>query len=283
MIWEIVRKGWYTWKEHKITCIPFFSYGVISSAIFLLLTAFIVYKISPELPELIFTGKIAGISEKYVGNLFTEYMENLDLIFSAIMVGILVYTITETFFKAWWIKVCSDALKCNVRLGDGLKHAKSRYFPFLRFNLLIQSAIFAGAVPLYHILKGVNPNNVHSLVYSALAFFLWMLLLLGLTSLIQFLFTFVPYAIVIDGEGTLSGIRRGYRVLRASVSETVIFWLFVVFTATLVGLPFYPLRFFGLKGVLISYALSAVSGWLIVGPITTLWWIELYKRKSKML
>ncbi|WP_456467661.1 hypothetical protein [Archaeoglobus sp.] len=37
-------------------------------------------------------------------------MENVDLIFSAILAAILLFVIFDAFFRAWGIKVCSDAL-----------------------------------------------------------------------------------------------------------------------------------------------------------------------------
>ena len=283
MIWEIVKIGWKAWREHKVSGIPFFISGIVSTSVFLLLTLFVVHIISPELPGLILTGAIANVGREYIAQLFERYLENVDLIFSAILAAILLFVIFDAFFRAWGIKVCSDALKCDVKLVEGLWYAKSRYLPFLVYNLLLQSITFAGAIPLYYVIRGIDKTDIHSVVQSAIAFLVWAIVLMIVTSVILFLFTFVPYAIVLDGESVLTSIKKGYRVLRISITETVIFWLLLVLVGMLTWVPFYPLQLLGFVGFVVSHILSIIAAWLIVAPIVTSWWIELYKRKSKML
>lgn len=280
MIWEIIRAGWEAWRRHKVTGLPFLISGLVSTAIFLSFALFLVFKISPEL---ILSGDITEVNGEYLTQLFERCLENLDLIFYLLLVGSFLFVIFDTFFRAWGIKVCFDALECKVGLSEGFKYAKSRYFPFLIYRLMVDTVVLAGLVPVYFIVKAIKIGDVNSLVQSAIAFFLWGVVFLCLISVVFFLFTFIPYAIVLDGESVLSGIKKGLRVLRISIAETIVFWLLVILAGMVVGIPFQPLHYFGISGIVMRYAFSAIVGWLTVAPITTAWWVELYKRKSKML
>ncbi|WP_290597553.1 MULTISPECIES: hypothetical protein [unclassified Archaeoglobus] len=280
MIWETIRAGWEAWRRHKVTGIPFLISGLVSTAIFLSFALFLVFKISPEL---VLSGDMAEVNREYFTRLFERYLENLDLIFYLLLVGSFLFIIFDTLFRAWGIKVCFDALECKVGLLEGFKYAKSRYFPFLIYRLTVDIIVLAGLVPVYFIVKAIKIGDINSLVQSAIAFFLWGVVFLCLISVVFFLFTFIPYAIVLDGESVLSGIKKGLQVLRISIAETIVFWLLVILAGMVVGIPFQPLHYFGISGIVVGYALSAIVGWLTVAPITTAWWVELYKRKSKML
>ncbi len=97
--------------------------------------------------------------------------------------------------------------------------------------------------------------------------------------LLAFLFTYVPYAIVIENCGAVEGLRKGLRVLRRSFADTVIVWAIVGLLAFASSLVFFPLQYFGFTGEIVRSVLTALLNWLVVAPFTTFVWIQLYRSK----
>ncbi len=280
MIWEIVKEGWNAWKSHKVSGVPFFISGIVSTSIFSGAAILLITLISPELFGVVLSGEF---TEEYLDRLIERYMENSDLIVSVALVAMVLFTVSDTFFRAWGIKVCSDSLSCQVSLSACLKYARSRYLPYLTFSLILLGVNLASLLPLYNFLKGVDWSGEEGIVAAVLFFVVYGLLWLGFVLFITFLVTFVPYAIVLDREGVVGGIRRGFKILSRSLMETIIFWLIVALVGTAVGVPFYPLKFLGTAGEIANFALTSVANWLVAMPITTMWWIGLYRRKASQL
>ncbi len=280
MIGEIIKNGWRSWRNHKVSGIPFFISGIMSSMIFLIAIVSVVHIISPEFFGLAFSGKI---TEEYIVGLFKRYLENLNVIFLVAVAAILAFIVVDTFLRAWGIKVCSDSLDCRVNLLEGVKYAKQRFVSFFIFNILVSTIVLATLTPLYFIFRGINWANdeevVIAVVYSLTYGFIWLALVMA----IYFILTFVPYAIVLDREGILGGVKRGFRVLSKSLAETVIMWLVVALAGMAVSIPLYPLKFLGTVGEIASFVLTTLLTWLVVTPITTMWWIDLYRRKAPQL
>lgn len=281
MIWEIIKKGWNSWRSHKISSVPFFIRGVISTALLIGAVLFVVYTISPEVFEFVQSG---NITEEYVTDLILRYKKNIDFILLVAVAALFLYIISDSFFRVWGIKLCSDSLqKPTVSLRESFRYARSRYPPFVVFSLAIQGAIFTGLIPLYYIFRGIVLEDELSAVSAAALLVAYILIWSLLVVVLIFITTFAPYAIVLGGEGVLGGIRKGFRVLSNSLSETVIMWLFVALAGMALNVPFYFLKFLGPVGVTVNHIITPLLSWLVLWPITTMWWIELYRRKTLQL
>ncbi len=280
MIWEIVKKGWNSWRNHKVSGIPFFISGVVSSLIFLGTIVSVVYMISPELFELLLSG---DISEEYITELLERYAENFNTIVTVAGVAFILFVIVDTFFRTWGIKLCSSSLECKADLSETLRDARSRFLPFLTFNFMVGGIALAGLVPFYYIFRDVNWASSESVAVAVILSITYGFVWLGLVTVILFLTTFAPYAIVVDGRGVFDGIKRGFKVLSNSLAETVIMWLMVGLAGMAAGIPFYPLRFIGAVGEIASTVLTWIVTWLVISPVVTMWWVELYRRKASQL
>jgi Cu/Ag efflux pump CusA len=78
----------------------------------------VVYTISPELPEIVLSGKIMDESHKeIIGNIVKKYVSSFDFLIEVFLVWVVVATVLLTVFKAWWIKLCSEALDGDANLS----------------------------------------------------------------------------------------------------------------------------------------------------------------------
>jgi hypothetical protein len=139
--------------------------------------------------------------------------------------------------------------------------------------------------PFFNLIKDfiltVEAKNFVAMFYNAMSFVLWAMVSVVVMAIVQFLLTFAPYAIVIDGNGTLTGIKKGFWVLRRNFSDTVIMWLLVGVAGMALQVPLYPFKLLGVWGVVVGTIAVTLIAWILVMPITTCWWVELYRRGSK--
>jgi len=206
-----------------------------------------VYAIMPELPGIILSGKISE-KPKEVIEIFERIAENIELISLLFILWLVLITAITTFFKAWWIKLCNNALECMANLRSAFQHAKSRFLPLFVYELIFAIITAVAFYPIINLAAEIFENfetigkETEMIVYYGISFLLWTVLLAILLVTLSFLFVFVPYAIVIDGEGTISGIKKGIKVLRRNIADTVIMWLLVGLANMAVQIPYYVLK-----------------------------------------
>lgn len=288
MRWEVIRAGWEAWRRHPVTAIPFILQGVSVIAASFLIFLGVVYAIIPELPEIILSGKISEKPEEAI-EIFARIAENIELLSLLFILWLLLVTAINTLFKAWWIKLCNDALENVANLQLAFQHAKSRFLPLFVYELIFAIIAAVAFFPIINLAAEIFENldtiskETEMIVYYGISFLLWTILLAILVATLSFLFTFVPYAIVIDGEKTLSGIKKGIKVLRRNIADTVIMWLLVGLAGMAGQAPVHLLKFLGFWGTIIGSTVAVIIGWVVVMPITTCWWVELYKWKSKTI
>ncbi|WP_456329363.1 DUF7847 domain-containing protein [Archaeoglobus sp.] len=289
MKWEVIRAGWEAWRRHPVTAVPFVLQGLSVIAVLLLIFLGVVYAIMPELPGVILSGKISEKPEEIIGEVFSRIAENIELISLLFILWLMLVTAVTTLFKAWWIKLCDNALECVANLQLAFQHAKSRFFPLFVYELIFAIITAVAFYPIINLAVEIFENletiskETEMIVYYGISFLLWTVLLAILVATLSFLFTFVPYAIVIDGERTISGIKKGIKVLRRNIADTVIMWLLVGLANMAVQIPYYVLKPLGVWGTITGSIVAVIIGWVVAMPITTCWWVELYKWKSKTI
>ncbi len=281
MIIEVVKDGAKAWNRHKISCVPFVASGLLSNLVIVLAAVILVAKVSPELPQRIVLG---DFDKEYLADVILKFHENIDLVFSTAVASYLLFVILDTFFRAAGIKICYDSLLCEANLFSALKCAKSRFGRLLAYRLAFSSIVIVLSLPAYFVLKGVDFSSKESILSAFFLFASWLIIFSSILALLIFVFTFVPYAIVLDNLGVVEGFKRGYRVLRKSLPETTVIWLlFSLLQFAASYLIFYPLSSFGLVAKVFGYVLSSLTSWLIVMPVSTIWWSSLYARVTSKL
>lgn len=285
---DILRAGWEAWRRNPVTAVPFVLHGlsVIAVSIATLLSA--IYAIMPELPAAILSGDFGDEAFKQMfGEFLKRCLGNIELLGVTFVFGLVIVAALAALFKAWWIKLCYDALEGKAILSTAFHHAKSLFVPLFKFELILTLLIGIAFIPLINLgldfFRNIHMLTKEAALYYVISFMIWSAFLGIFAIAIQFLFTFVPYAIVIDLKGTLSGIRRRVMVLRHNLVDTIIMWLLVGLAGMALQVAAYPFRFFGFWGTLAGTLVAVILGWVAVMPITTCWWVELYRRRSKTL
>ncbi len=97
-------------------------------------------------------------------------------------------------------------------------------------------------------------------------------------AVVVFVFTFVPYAVIVDDLKAFEGIKKAVRTLRRGIGETMGMWAIVSVLYILYMLPFHPLKTLGEVGEIASTILTSLVGSFVVAPLTSMWWILLYIR-----
>jgi hypothetical protein len=195
-----------------------------------------------------------------------------------LVIFILVVIFVVTFFtvmgKIGLIKGAQDADAGAEHLGfGGLWQSGLHYFwRFLGLSLLIGSPgiliflaiLFSGMVVLFYVLTGSQGNSFAPSDSTLLAFiplfciFLCLILLLALV--ISFLGPPAERAIVIDNEGVISGIRRGWKVLMANLGSILIVWLILAAIGFAAGLLIELPVLIIVAPAVIAFAVSLAAG-----------------------
>jgi len=87
------------------------------------------------------------------------------------------------------------------------------------------------------------------------------------------IFALVSYAVVIDDLSAIEGVKKAFRVFWHNKISVFLIWLIVLVISIL----------FGLIGLIpiIGGILSLIVTFLIVTPLTTIWWSKFYITVSK--
>lgn len=121
-------------------------------------------------------------------------------------------------------------------------------FPLLAYELIFATAVAVAFYPIINLAVEIFENfemigkDSEMIVYYGISFLLWVIVVVLFVAALRFLFVFVPYAIVIDSKGTLVGIKKGVKVLRRNIADTVIMWLLVGLANMAVQISYYVLN-----------------------------------------
>jgi len=201
-----------------------------------------------------FPGSAPNLSPGFEDNMlrFLNFFENPAVIagfISLICIVIIIEIFLSLMGRVGLIKgaVDADAGAEHLSFGDLWKHGLRYFWRMLGLSLLIGSPVvlvylviaIAGILVFFAFISG-SPNSQFGSGLPALIALVPVLCVFACTIfllaiVISFLSPQAERAIVIENEGVISGIRRGWSVLTTNLGPILLVWLIVVVIGTVVG------------------------------------------------
>ncbi len=287
MLGEVLKGGFKVWKSNLKLSIPFVLEIVVGGFITALFLVSVIYV---ALNVNVFDTSVIDKVEHIKPSILKDKGYTIaGLIFGYIVV----LTVLNAFFKSWEIKACSDAIDDDLNLGKSLSYVRLVFKDLLYVSvivglLIILCAILIFVVFVYPFVQeyGLPSDDGENAVLFVISLLGSLTMFLIALVVIVFVFTYVPYAVVLDKAGVIGGIKKGVRVLKMCIGETFVLYLAIFGFIFVLDIPFTLTRLaLGLdfsSGV--PYILFECVRQLLVSavvmPITTLWFVLMYKNVS---
>ena len=280
-----LRKGFQTWTHNLNICIPFFlnvflGMFVIFGAL-LIAIALLVIPAMPSLPD----NPDAIEPEMVMGILNTSFYDNLFLMGAIILVSAIVLTIIGSYFEAGAIGMAKRASeKGTSTIGDMFKYGKENFVNLFLIKFILLLIMLTGIV---FVLPGILTigdfggflRNPEEAVSGALILVLGMLLWTIYIMVVELIFTYSEYAVVVDNLDPVSGLEKGFSVFMQNKLDTFLLWLFIISMSIIIGIIGQTLGTIEILGTLWSFADFVIS-FAVVQPLITIWWTRMFLRKT---
>ncbi len=199
-----------------------------------------------------------------------------------VIIYFLVFLFFQSFFMAGAIGMAQKATETGksdlaIMIETGKKNVINLYLAEVLVGLLALAGIVfivpgAMRINLDQLLSG---NNTDAILLLAGGAFLWAIYI----AILSLLLAVFSYALVIENLGPVDGIAAGFGFFKAHKSEAFLLWviigiiLFVLMIADAIfgGIP--------VLNVIWQFA-SLIINFLIIPPLTTLWWVRLYMTRT---
>lgn len=272
-----MRDGYKLWRKNLILCIPFLCNFLVTVLLSVILFLLIIFAI--------FQGR--------------ELSSILLIIFVVLIIGIITYLLSNSFFTAGAIGMAKEILmKGNTNLQDMLLYGKKKFLKLFFFNLILMLLGIPAIAFLF--IRGFTGINLTYLYLFA----------------VSILFTPILYTIVISDTNVSDGIKKGFKFIKENKLSFLLLFFFNRFIETISTIAVLILAFiffiailaFTLPSIPLSYEaiimnLNAIRSSLIFGaliafiflfilyvlisifvvsPLTNLWFAKLYSERTKI-
>jgi uncharacterized membrane protein len=277
----ILNKGFKNWTRNLNICIPF----ILNLGVSLLLSFFFfglmgVMLLSSKIKSGL---DLSTLPAEELYSLFAgAFLENLGAALAGLIAFFLLIMFIEAFFTAGAIGMAKRAAETgdtffSEMLGFGSKNAIRLFLTIMLIDLML----IAGLV---FVVPGVlaigdlgtlleNPEaSVRGLGLLGLGILIWVLYLL----IITLLFSFAPYAVVIDELDPLEAISTSFRYFKENKLDVFLIW---VISITLTLINNMVSEFFSSLSSLIVL-LTTLLPLFVLQPLITVWWTRLYLNRK---
>jgi hypothetical protein len=199
-----------------------------------------------------------------------------------VIIYFLIFLFFQSFFVAGAIGMAQKATETGksdlaIMMETGKKNIINLYLAEVLVGLLALAGIVfivpgAMRINLDQLLSG---NNTDAVLLLAGGAFLWAIYI----AILSLLLAVFSYALVIENLGPVDGIAAGFGFFKAHKSEVFLLWV-------IIGIILFVLMIadaiFGVIPVLnvIWQFASLIINFLIIPPLTTLWWVRLYMTRT---
>ena len=260
---ELLGNGFKSWNSNVIMAVPFLLNTVASIVVALIAMVTALVPVARELIPIIegatmTPGQPKVSPEEMLPVLFAHFTEIMIVgaIFSVSVILI------RTFFTAGAIGMAKEATNNGATiLYDMVDYGKANIFALFPAKLLISVVMFA---PILLMLSG--------LVTSVPGIMVITIVMLPYMASIFIIFKLVDYAIVMDGLGTVDGIKFSMELFLKNKTDVVLL-VVVIFGISLIlnlATSIHPVLTF--VGILVSL--------LVVRPLSVVWWTMFYQGKK---
>ncbi len=278
-IGKIISSGFETYTKNLTLAIPFALNAVITGI--LAITVFdlgFFYLFGSSLSSL----GSASTPQAAAAILLPVITRHFYGIVILVIIYFLVYLFFQSFFMAGAIGMAQKATETGksdlaVMIETGKKNVINLYLAEVLVGLLALAGIVfivpgAMRINLDQLLSG---NNTDAVLLLAGGAFLWAIYI-AILSLFLAVFS---YALVIENLGPVDGIAAGFGFFKAHKFDVFLLW--VVIGIILFALMIADAIFGGIPDLSAIWQFaSLIINFLIIPPLTTLWWVRLYMTRT---
>ncbi|MBK5190485.1 MAG: hypothetical protein JJE19_03195 [Methanosarcinales archaeon] len=271
---SIIEKGFETWKNNLIICLPF----VFTSILTAIIAGIIIFTtILATMPSLIPSlENLAAPPQDLIPQLPPQLLQSIGIIIVAIIVAVLIAMLINAFFWAGAIGMAKEATETgHTDLSHMLEYGRRKFVSLFFADIIVGLISFAGIVFLIpgilYLLPKVRTFSElpEGEVIAAFALFgMGLLVMIVYIVIISILLALPRYAVVIGDMGAIEGIKTGFRCFMRNKLAVLLLWLIVLVVSIIAG-SFGVIPYIG---GLISALLSVI----VIEPLTVIWWSRLY-------
>jgi hypothetical protein len=257
---QILRRGWETWKENLILCVPFI----------LRLVIVVIIWVIPMMAVIMHNNGLIPATTAATGDALNEFLRrNAPIIFPIATLLVIACALVFSFFEAGAIQMSKEATEKGATNLESMWSAGRKKYLDMFFSYILTILIFAGAtivVSLPFMMAMVAPS------LSALMFGLGIMIAF-VVLLLAFLATaLIPYALVIDDLGPVEAVKASVSFFRAHPQDVLPIFIGIGLISFVIGIVSLPLSLLPVVGSLVSPFINQV----VIASISTLWLTRLY-------
>lgn len=278
---EIIKDGYKTWKNNLILCIPFILGGLLSAIMAGIILVITFLSLFWPLIKTVFSNPSSIASSEFLSQLYSIITSNLISIIAVFVIIAIIVGLIFSFFYSGAIGMAKEALLTGkTNLSHMMDYGKRKYLNYFFASIIVGLIFLIGVLFLIPGILSVSSEIGSSgFEFSSQNINAYFPLIIGFLIMIPYMvimsiiFALVSYAVVIDDLSAIEGVKKGFRVFWHNKLSVFIIWLIVGVISFL----------FGLIGIIpiIGGILSLIVTFLIVVPLTTIWWSKFYLTISK--
>jgi len=278
---EIIKGGYKTWKNNFILCIPFILGGFLSAIVAGIIMVITFLSLFWPLIETVFTNPASISSSDFFSQLYSIITSNLISIITVFIIIAIIVGLIYSFFYSGAIGMAKEALLTGkTNLSHMMDYGKRKYLDYFFASIIVGLIALIGVlfiIPgILSISSEISSSGFDFSSQNINAYFpmiIGLLIMIPYMIIMSIIFALVSYAVVIDDLSAIEGVKKGFRVFRHNKLNVFLIWLIVGVISFL----------FGLIGLIpiIGGTLSLIVTFLIVTPLTTIWWSKFYITISK--
>ncbi len=277
-IGSVIGKGFDTWKENLIICLPFVFSAVLTSAVAIIIIGGTLLAAIPSLPSLIpLLGKPEAITPELISPLMSQILPSIGIIIAAVTITVFLVMLISAFFTAGAIGMAKEATETGrTSLSDMKDYGRRKFISLLFADIIVGLISLVGLVFLIPGILYALPNlttlsePTPEVFLPAFAIFMMGILIMTIYMIIvSILFALPRYAVVIDDLGAIEGVKRGFNIFMNHKVDVFLLWLvaLVIGIAVSVILSLIPY---------VGQFLNIVVSIIVIQPLTFIWWSRLY-------
>jgi len=278
---ETIKDGYKTWKNNLILCIPFILGALFSAIVAGIILVITFFSLFWPLVKTVFSNPSSIASSEFFSQLYSIITSNLISIIAVIVIAAIIVGLIFSFFYSGAIGMAKEALLTGkTNLSHMWDYGKKKYLSYFFASIVVGLIMLIGVLFLIPGILSISSEIGSSgFDFSSQNFNAYIPLITGILIMVLYviimsiIFALVGYAVVIDDLSAIEGVKKALRVFWHNKISVFVIWLIVLVISFL----------FGLIGIIpiIGGILSLIVTFLIVYPLTAIWWSKVYITISK--
>ena len=277
-IGSVIGKGFDTWKENLIICLPFVFSAVLTSIVAIIIIGGTLLAAIPSFFSLIpYLSKPEEITPELILPLMSQILPSIGIIIAVVIITVILVMLISAFFTVGAIGMAKEATETGrTSLSDMKDYGRRKFISLLFADIIVGLISLVGLVFLIPGILYVLPNittlsePTPEVILPAFETFMIGILIMSIYMIIiSILFALPRYAVVIDDLGAIEGVKRGFNIFMNHKVNVFLLWLvaLVIGIAVSVILSLIPY---------VGQFLNIVVSIIVIQPLTFIWWSRLY-------